>query len=563
MEGIATFDIESNHWIDLEMLGMFDGKQYKLFRTAKQFLSYIDKKEYNKFRFYAHNAGRFDILFLLEELLENWDVVKMIERSGSLIFLKAHGKNATITFADSYALLPKSLRDLAKTFDVEHKKMESPDFEKGVHFSSARDKKYLEFDCLALYEVLEKALDFFGELKFTIASQAMETFVTQYGFETEQFSTAFEDELRGWYYGGRTEVYKARGEGLKYYDVNSLYPHAMLQGVPVGLPNAVSKRSRKGIGFYTIQVKKDIERYLSPLPFRFNKSLYFTQGEGFYQVGSPTLDILDEEGVQYKVHSGLEFESIAYIFKDYVEYFYDLKRKNKGNAIELISKLLLNSLYGKFGSKRLRNEIVPWSANLENEKYFMEGYVLIEKRSKSKFIYPAIAAWITETARVLHYRLMQQHPQSMFYADTDSLLTSASYPVGTAIGELKQEGTYDGIFLAPKFYALRDSKQPTPKHDKVIFKGYGSGDLHFKDYEKVLAGKKVIEQTRIKMLSFRECLRRKAGILQSRGKFLKTVNFSRTARLESTKRLTLTSNRYTFDTVPYTQDQIILTTKGE
>ena len=34
--------------------------------------------------------------------------------------------------------------------------------------------------------------------------------------------------IRGSYYGGAVDYYKAYGENLHYYDVNSLYPYAML-----------------------------------------------------------------------------------------------------------------------------------------------------------------------------------------------------------------------------------------------------------------------------------------------------------------------------------------------
>ena len=38
--------------------------------------------------------------------------------------------------------------------------------------------------------------------------------------------------IRNAYFGGATDIYKAYGENLHYYDVNSLYPHAMLKPMP-------------------------------------------------------------------------------------------------------------------------------------------------------------------------------------------------------------------------------------------------------------------------------------------------------------------------------------------
>jgi hypothetical protein len=42
------------------------------------------------------------------------------------------------------------------------------------------------------------------------------------------------NEIRNAYYGGVVEVYKNEGFNLKYYDVNSLYPFAMLNDMPTG-----------------------------------------------------------------------------------------------------------------------------------------------------------------------------------------------------------------------------------------------------------------------------------------------------------------------------------------
>jgi hypothetical protein len=40
--------------------------------------------------------------------------------------------------------------------------------------------------------------------------------------------------MRNAYYGGVVEVFKNEGTNLKYYDVTSLYPFAMLNDMPTG-----------------------------------------------------------------------------------------------------------------------------------------------------------------------------------------------------------------------------------------------------------------------------------------------------------------------------------------
>lgn len=57
----------------------------------------------------------------------------------------------------------------------------------------------------------------------------------------------------------------------------------------------------------------------------------------------------EKYGYKLKILSGYLFEK-GYIFKDYVEFLYDMKLKSENNSANYtISKLLLNSLYGRLG----------------------------------------------------------------------------------------------------------------------------------------------------------------------------------------------------------------------
>lgn len=50
------------------------------------------------------------------------------------------------------------------------------------------------------------------------------------------------------YYGGATDVYKRYGEKLHYYDVNSLYPYAMLNPMPLNRIKVHKKLEIEEIG---------------------------------------------------------------------------------------------------------------------------------------------------------------------------------------------------------------------------------------------------------------------------------------------------------------------------
>jgi hypothetical protein len=58
----------------------------------------------------------------------------------------------------------------------------------------------------------------------------------------------------------------------------------------------------------------------------------------------------EKHGYKFEIIRGFLFEKKAYIFSDYVDTLYNLKENSlKGSADYTISKLLLNSLYGRFG----------------------------------------------------------------------------------------------------------------------------------------------------------------------------------------------------------------------
>jgi DNA polymerase type B, organellar and viral len=54
-------------------------------------------------------------------------------------------------------------------------------------------------------------------------------------------------------------------------------------------------------------------------------------------------------GYQFEIIKGYEFDK-GNIFKDYINKLYNLRLEYpKGDAMNLVAKLLINSLYGKFG----------------------------------------------------------------------------------------------------------------------------------------------------------------------------------------------------------------------
>jgi DNA polymerase type B, organellar and viral len=76
-------------------------------------------------------------------------------------------------------------------------------------------------------------------------------------------------DIKPSYFGGRVEVFKPYGENLFIYDVVSLYPHIMLNDLPIG--NIIKSTDNNlnnyfGFCYATVEIPNNI--YNPILPFR-------------------------------------------------------------------------------------------------------------------------------------------------------------------------------------------------------------------------------------------------------------------------------------------------------
>ena len=288
------------------------------------------------------------------------------------------------------------------------------------------------------------------------------------------------------------------GSTIKGYDVNSLYPTSMsICDMPVGEPVffelidptfdlASIKGHDKPFGFFNV----DIET-----PDNLEHPIIQTRvktGEGWRTIAplGKWNDVLFSEeiynsetyGYKFTIKSGYLFDK-ANIFKEYVETLFDIKQNTPSHdPMYLVAKLLMNSLYGKFGmSYMLQDHIIV--TNTQLDKYInnpnievdsitnlSDNLVLISMLDNNKYlnyntdindsdfnISIGIASSITAYSRIFMSQFKNRDDFILYYSDTDSIYISGILDpklVGNKLGQFKLENTFkDALFLAPKVYA--------------------------------------------------------------------------------------------------------------
>jgi hypothetical protein len=90
--------------------------------------------------------------------------------------------------------------------------------------------------------------------------------------------------VRKSYFGGATDIYKAYGRKLYYYDVNSLYPHVMKKPMPLNLIKKYNKVECDNLninnffGFLEVEVITPSNILKPILPMKYKGKTIFPTG---------------------------------------------------------------------------------------------------------------------------------------------------------------------------------------------------------------------------------------------------------------------------------------------
>jgi hypothetical protein len=198
-------------------------------------------------------------------------------------------------------------------------------------------------------------------------------------------------------------------------------------------------------------------------------------------------------------------------FVEYVDFLYEKKKiyRKDNNKMEIVAKLLLTNLYGKFGEKFKGKENWIHTSMLDVDDYNNSNKEITDKKGNyikitedmkpASHCIPIWASYVTAYGRLKLYDMIVKH--NPVYVDTDSLMTKDTIRESTELGELKLEMKIkEGYIVRPKFYALQSYQD-----DKYIkIKGLGKRISYMRFMG--LIDDSLIEYDKI--CTFKEALRR-------------------------------------------------------
>lgn len=270
---------------------------------------------------------------------------------------------------------------------------------------------------------------------------------------------------------------------IKCYDINSAYPYAMMQDLPCGIPLDLEEVKLRKLDvsklkklYYIRFVKGNLRKDLVPIirNYLISNGFFMKVGNYFrYAVWEEELNWFKKyyENLEFIVEEVFYFET-DFIFKEYITFWYSVKEKASENIDKIlngekldfdksyyemekyVSKLMMNSLYGKFGQKPIfsyyfmtteefeKGDI--FTIKIKNEKLrlqkvrvetvkikdFPNWYNLyevidlndaLEKKIPNKCNNVYIASYITSFVRCILFRVIYELKERFLYSDTDSI----------------------------------------------------------------------------------------------------------------------------------------------
>lgn len=432
---------------------------------------------------FFHNL-RFDGAFIMSYLLENyypWEekllshskrgFTTLIGDMGEFYQMKINfASNKQVTIQDSLKLIPLTVEDIAKAFKlpilkgiIDYDKYEIND----------ETLEYVFHDV----KIVAMAIKYFrdqGYNRMTIGSNAYHSFMDSNPNNKWLFPRLGKDFIEEWrnaYRGGRSQVNpRYAGKVMRdvyRFDINSMYPSIMANyDLPYGKPIPIQEMGLFNFELYHVRIDFSLkEGHLPTLLkassiFNAKGETYWTDSEGLIELWISSLDyrLLEKH---YKIHyfmfiDGYGFKTQLGIFRDWVNNMYELKSNSEG-GLRLVYKLILNSLYGKYGSRAVGQNKIPY---LDDEG--VVSYALSEEHDMGEYYIPMAIAIVSWAHVLIDYAIEVCGVENFVYCDTDSVHCLKPLPKAMVdnkkLGKFKLEAVEEvSKYVRQKTYCYKEN----------------------------------------------------------------------------------------------------------
>lgn len=434
---------------------------------------------------YFHNL-KFDGSFIINWLLQKgYPLVKdrlkksdnkgfhtLIDGKGAWYSITVNlGRRIQVTFMDSLKIVPLKVKEIAKSFNlpIEKERIDYQDYT-----ITPESLEYIYHDV----QIPAMALKFFkdqGYEKMTIGGNAYHSFEDSFGSFSRAFPRLSQDFLETWrkaYRGGRSQVNPLHQEevlhDIRRYDINSMYPYCMSRfPMPYGHPIPINKIGRYRFELYKVDISFKLkEGHLPTLlakgGLQFGRDTYYTQTDGIERLYMSNIDfelVKKHYDISYcKIMEAYGFFTDPDLFRPWIDEHYKNKQNSKG-GLRMVYKLIINNLYGKFGS-RCRGA----------EKYPILGedgrtlYPLGDMEDLNKYYLPVAIAVTSYAHKMIDDAIMKTGYSNFVYCDTDSVHTLGTLPPDWVddkeIGKFKLEAVENtSKYLRQKCYITKEAGQ--------------------------------------------------------------------------------------------------------
>lgn len=465
---------------------------------------------------YFHNL-KFDGSYILNYFNEKEiEFDTFINDMGQWYSITYEYKDYKIVIRDSLKILNFSIKQIGKDMLKTVEKGITPLTEEKISLDECYKKGYVDYvirDVEILAKALNKMIFEQGFEKFTASSQALATYKDMISFQyfLKLFPPLKNDEIirmgyrGGWTFANPVYQNKEIKGNINVYDKNSMYPAIMLNyKLPTGKPRKIEynyTREKHDIIFkefesccyvYNLNVAFDIkDKHLPSIQIKIGNKEYFKNDEYFKEKILSNKDILfmlDKTQRDYLTTSQghyfnitltnydldlmkrqydfdilenskvikYEFSAKKGLFDKYINLYKDRKIEGKkiGNAVMTQdAKLKLNSLYGKFGTKKL----------IQEKQVYFEDDILKFKNdlelTETTGVYVPLAMFVTSIGRWEIINNAQDNYNHFLYSDTDSLhLLDEGQEIKLNIDDYKfgdwkiEEQATRGKYLRAKLY---------------------------------------------------------------------------------------------------------------